>query len=329
MIISRTPVRISFVGGGTDFYDFYKDHAGAVISTAINKFVYVIIKSRFDDDITVNYKSVAQHVKSVDEISHTFVREILKYFNVTKGIDIILLSDVPFEGSGLGSSSSLIVGLIKAISTYAGKALTTEEIAQLACHIEIDILKYPIGKQDQYIAAYGGFKYIKFNTDSSVKITDLSEYISKHKLNELENSICLHYIPSERNSYNILTEQKDNISSKIENLLNIKSLTDSLLHRIISSEFKFIDIISVINLGWKNKKLLSKDISNPTIEKMIEYSLECGSMACKVAGAGGGGFLISFVYQQDINEFRKNMNSKYKELKFKFEPEGTKIIFNQ
>lgn len=327
MVISQTPVRISLSGGGTDFPEFYRKHTSLIISTAINKYIYVIIKPRFDNDITINYRSVAQHVKDINEIEHDFIREAAKMAGLTHGFDLITLSDVPTEGSGLGSSSALIVGLINAMWAYKGISLTPSELASKACELEIDILKKPIGKQDQYIAAYGGFRSFHFSDIGINKISNLRKFINPHILAQIENNLFLHYIPLQRDSYSILTEQKNNIKNKEEELLKILKISHNLYDNIINNKLEAFQISSALKLSWDIKKQLSTHVSNPYIDTMIKYAEKYGSTGSKVAGAGGGGFLISYVDTVQHKTFVHYMK-KYIELPFKFEENGSRIIFN-
>lgn len=328
MVISQTPVRISLSGGGTDFPDFYEKHEGLVISTAIDKYIYVIIKPRFDTEISVNYRSVAEHVKNINEISHNFIREAALMTGMTNGFDIITLSDVPTEGSGLGSSSSLIVGLLNAMSAYKGVHLSAEELARMACELEINILNKPIGEQDQYIAAYGGFRSFNFKS-SGIETKDLKPYINPHVMSRIENNLFLHYIPSlgERDSHSILLEQKNNIPNKEKELLQLYEGATNLFNIITGNTFEPSHIGAALKISWLIKKNLSTNISNLTIDNMIQRAHETGALGSKVAGAGGGGFLISYVEEPQHTSFTHWM-SDYTELPFKFEENGSKIIFN-
>lgn len=326
MVISQTPVRISISGGGTDFPDFYEKHGSIIISTAINKYIYVIIKPRFDKDITVNYRSVAQHVKSIDEIEHDFIRETAKMTGMTNGFDIITLSDVPTEGSGLGSSSALIVGLINAMFAYKGNNISQDKLAELACKLEIDILKKPIGIQDQFIAAYGGFKAFRFSKNLP-DILNLTKLIHPSLLTQIENNLFLHYIPYNRDSYSILTEQKNNIENTISQLKEIYNISVKLLESFINDNIELQEISNTISESWKIKKQLSTNISNDLIENMIFNAKNAGATACKVVGAGGGGFLLSYVPESNHRSFYTWMK-KYYELPFKFEEHGSRIILN-
>ena len=215
MIITQAPLRISFIGGGTDFEDFFSINGGAVLNTAIDKYVYVIVKERFDDMICANY-SQKETVEKVDDLHHDIIREAMKMTGVEKGIDITTLSDVPSEGTGLGSSSSITVALLQALYTYQGEIKTAESLAEEACRIEIDILGNPIGKQDQYIAAYGDMRFITFsNHDIKVEKVRLA---TEEKLRLLDNMMLL-YTGTTQKSCNVLDQQKANINNNL-NILN-------------------------------------------------------------------------------------------------------------
>ena len=328
MVISQTPCRISFAGGGTDFEDFYKEYEGFVVSTAINKYQYVIIKPRFDNKITVNYRSVAECVNSVDEITHNFIRECAKEVGLINGFDIITLSDVPTEGSGLGSSSALIVGLLNAMKAFKGEKAEPEWLAKTACKIEIDILKQPIGKQDQYIAAFGGFKAFNFIKDSDPIVIHLDpvDEQKSEMFRQIEDNLLLYYTKTIRNSFDILSEQKANIQKNKDELIALTDLAKHLYDNLITSNDP--DIIGVsLNLGWTIKKKLSTNISNTEIENMWRKAMGAGCLGAKISGAGGGGFFLMYCRKESKSQLRKVL-SDYIELPFKFEKDGSKIIFN-
>jgi D-glycero-alpha-D-manno-heptose-7-phosphate kinase len=322
MIISQTPLRISLSGGGTDFKDYYQDHNGFVVSTAIDKYIFVIIKERFDDLIYVNYTK-KEIVKSVDEINHELVREALKKTGLENGIEITMLADVPSEGSGLGSSSSLTVGLLNAMYAYQGKQVIADQLAKEACEIEIDLLHKPIGKQDQYIAAHGGLRSISFNSDDSVH-AQLINFPNNLK-RKLGANLLLFYTNITRKSSSILQEQMEFISTKLDYHNKIKSLaieTESLLRK---GEIDKIGIILTEN--WELKKNLSSNITNEEIDKMYQTAIEGGAEGGKIAGAGGGGFLLVYCKRENHDKLREAMK-KYREVAFMLEPHGSKIIFN-
>ena len=322
MIISQTPLRISISGGGTDFREYYSQNEGFVVSTAIDKYIFVIIKERFDDLIYVNYTK-KEIVESVDEIRHELVKEVLKKTGLSKGIEITMLADVPSEGSGLGSSSSLTVGLLNAIYTYQGIQVTSEQLAREACDIEIDILKKPIGKQDQYIAAFGGLRTIKFNKDDTVETKLL--HIPNNLKRKLGANLLLFYTNITRKSASILTEQKSNINQKIEYHDKIKLLAKEVEYNL---ENGFVDETgNILAKNWNMKKNLSSNVTNNEIDEMFEKAVSGGAIGGKISGAGGGGFLLVYCKRENQDNLREQMKN-YRELSFMLEPHGSKIIFN-
>jgi D-glycero-alpha-D-manno-heptose-7-phosphate kinase len=322
MIISQTPLRISFCGGGTDFLDYYKSEEGFVISSTIDKFIYVIIKERFDDLIYVDY-SKKEIVESINDIQHELVRESAKKVGIEKGFEVSMLADIPSEGSGLGSSSSLTVGLLNAFYQYRGIQVTAEQLASEACEIEIDILKKPIGKQDQYIAAYGGLSSIKFNQDSSVKVEKLN--LSNEYKRRLGSNLLLFFTNLTRKSSVILEEQKNNISINMEFHDNIKELAYRTKDYLLKGSFHKIG--EVLHKNWELKKQLSSNISNQFIDKMYNDALNGGAVGGKIAGAGGGGFLLLYCERNKQDKLREAMK-EYREMPFFLESSGSKIIFN-
>lgn len=322
MVISQTPLRISLCGGGTDFKSFYEKHEGFVVSTAIDKYIFVIVKERFDDLIYVNYTK-KEIINSVDEIQHELVREAMKKSGLTKGVEITMLADVPSEGSGLGSSSSLTVGLLNAFYNFRGMQVTAERLAQEACEIEIDLLNKPIGKQDQYIAAYGGLRTVKFHRDEKVD-TELLVVPNSLK-RKLGANLLLFYTNVTRKSSTILTEQKNNIVNKIHYHNEIKDLAISLSDNLKAGN---VDIIGkVLSENWELKKNLSNNISNNDIDVMYNMAIKAGAEGAKISGAGGGGFLLVYCKRENHDRIREQMKN-YREMPFMLEPHGSKIIFN-
>jgi len=322
MIITQTPLRISFVGGGTDLADFYRKEGGAVLSTAIDKYVFVIVKERFDDKIYLNWMK-KEIVDSVDEIEHELIREAMRKTGVLKGVEITTLSDIPAEGSGLGSSSSLTVGLLHALYLHAGRLVDVETLAREACEIEIDILGKPIGKQDQYIAAYGGLKHIEFKKNDSVAIT--SPKVDSEFLNQLDSQLMLFFTGRTRSSSEILTKQQKRIESTFEILKKMRDQSNQLFQSF--KKGKVDDLGKALALGWQYKKQLADGITNREIDQMYKKALKVGAVGGKVAGAGGGGFLLLFVPLAKQEKVRQEL-SKYRELTFHLERDGTKAIFN-
>jgi D-glycero-alpha-D-manno-heptose-7-phosphate kinase len=322
MIISKTPLRISLIGGGTDLKDFYQKNLGHVISTTIDKYIYVIIKERFDDLIVLHYTE-NEIVDEVDKIKHELIREALVKVGITKGIEIITLADIPSKGTGLGSSSTLTVGLLNALYTYKGIQPTEEKLAREACEIEIDILKKPIGKQDQYIAAYGGLKKFTFLNNENVDIKSFN--VSGNERRILGSNLTLHYTNIIRDANSILEKQKKNIETKNKELILISGFVDNVELAIEERDFNEIGIM--LKKSWDAKKLLSDNISNNVIDEMVDKAMNNGATGCKIAGAGGGGFLLSYVPREKQDNYRKAM-AEYKELPFMIDPFGSRIIFN-
>ncbi len=323
MIISQTPLRISLSGGGTDLVNYYNPNEGFVVSTAIDKYIYVIVKERFDDLIYVDYSS-KEIVESISEIKHDLVREAASLTGMTMGFEVMMFADIPSEGSGLGSSSSLTVGLLHAFYQYLGKLVTAEQLAVEACKIEIDILKRPIGKQDQYIAAYGGLKSFRFRKDETVEVTPI-EIVSEAK-RKLGSNLLLFFTDTTRKAASILEEQSKNVLSKIEFHHKIKELAFDTLDGL-----ETLDINRVgenLKLNWEMKKQLASNVSNPEIDKMHTLAMEGGALGAKISGAGGGGFLLVYCERDKQDTLRRSLR-QYRELPFFLEKYGSKIIFDQ
>ncbi len=323
MIITRTPFRISFAGGGTDLPDFYRREPGAVVSTAIDKYMYVIINHRFTDAIRVSYYSRTEIVDSVDEIKHPIVREALKMVGIEKGIEIASIADV-HAGAGLGSSSSFTVGLLNALYAYQGILKSAEELAQAACHIELELLGEPIGKQDQYIAAYGGFRYIQFNPDDSV-VTEPILW-SRDKRDELLANLMMLYTGNVREASNILQEQRDNTRQGVadESLRRLRDLAFDLKARL--NDKASPDIMGdILHHGWLLKKQLATGISSGKIDECYQKALVAGAIGGKILGAGGGGFLLLYCPRERQSVVTQTLDMR--RLDFAFEAEGSKIIY--
>lgn len=322
MIISQTPLRISFAGGGTDLSTYYRRSPGMVLSTAIDKYIFVVVNERYDDKIYINYME-KEIVDNVKDIKHGLVREALIKAEITKGIEITMLADIPSTGSGLGSSSSLTVGLLNAFYNYKGILITSEKLAREACEIEIDILGKPIGKQDQYIAAYGGLKKIVFNVDDSVTVKSLD--LCRENRIRLGSNILLHFTNITRKADKILLELKNNTNNKFESLNDLASMVPLLEKEFENNNWDALGVI--LKNNWELKKKLASGITKPEIDKMVDIAMNSGATGVKIAGAGGGGFLFSYVPRKDQDNFRQAMKS-YNELPFMLDPFGSRIIFN-
>jgi len=323
MIISKTPLRISFAGGGSDLEDYWEVSPGRVISTTIDKYIYVVVKGRFDKDIYLNY-SKKEIITSVDQIEHDLIRESMIKTGVEEGVEITTLADIPSEGSGLGSSSTVTVGLLNALYAYKGIQVTAERLAKEACEIEIEILRKPIGKQDQYAAAYGGINIFTFNTNGSVEREKI--LLSNDRTRKFGSSLQLFYTGINRTSSSILNNQKKHTVKNKVVLNNMVTLVDEIKN-ILESQNSYLKIGELLDNNWQQKKKLSKKISSSSIDQMYTTAVSNGAIGGKVSGAGGGGFLLLLVPRQNQNNVRDSL-SDYREFPFMLEPDGSKIIFN-
>ena len=322
MIISQTPLRISFVGGGTDMPSFYENTPGMVISASIDKYLFVIVNERFDDKIYINYMK-KEIVNDVNEIEHELVREAMKMTGVNNGVEITMLADIPSTGSGLGSSSTLTVGLLNALYNYLGKQVTAEQLAAEACEIEIDVLKKPIGKQDQYTAAYGGINKFIFKGDGTVETKSL--FLTRENRIRLGSNLLLHFTNITRKADAILSDQKKNTQDNLSSLNSLVDLVGRLEQEFSIENWDALGLL--LKENWDIKKNLAKGITLPEIDEMVDVALSNGAIGVKIAGAGGGGFLLSYVSRNEQDKFRTAMN-KYVELPFMLDPFGSRIVYN-
>ena len=324
MIITQTPLRISFAGGGTDFEGFYRDGGGCVVSTAIDKYIYVIIKERFDDKIRVGY-SRTEMVDSVDDIEHELVRECLRKTGIRSGVEISTMADIPSEGSGLGSSSTVTVGLLNAMYAYQGEIRPADILADEACDIEINVLGKPIGKQDQYIAAFGSMRLIEFRSSGAVDVSPVE--IGMEKRHRLGESLMLFYTGVTRKADVILSQQKKNIEDKRKSLEAMRQQAYDLRESLLAGDLDAVG--RTMHAGWLLKKQLANNISNGHIDEIYQAAVEAGALGGKIAGAGGGGFLLVYCCPECREKVRARLAEfGMKELPFNLERDGTKVIFN-
>ena len=321
MIIVQSPLRISLFGGGTDFSDFYRQEGGCVLSTAIDKYIFVVIKQRYDDMLRIGYTRT-ELVDSVDKIEHELIRQALLKTGISKGVEIITMGDIP-AGSGLGSSSAVTVGALHAMYSYLNESVPALRLAKEACEIEIDELKKPIGVQDQYISAFGDIRFIEFNTDDSIYVERVEmDSAIKRRLNE---NLLIFFTGITRQASTILTEQQNNIKQHMAILREMKQIAQSAHGELISGN---IDALGqLLDESWHLKKQLSSRINNDFIEEAYQAALAAGALGGKIAGAGGGGFLLLYCpyeYREKVRAALHNL----KELPFQLEPGGSKIIFN-
>jgi D-glycero-alpha-D-manno-heptose-7-phosphate kinase len=323
MIITRTPFRISFVGGGSDMETFYSRHQGAVLSTSINKYMYISShKFFFKDQVRVKY-SKTETVERVDDLKHPILREALKKAGLKGGIEISSIADIP-AGTGMGSSSSFTVGLLHNLYAIKRQYVSAEELAEGACEIEIDILREPIGKQDQYAAAVGGLNIFYFNPDGSVRIEPL--YIKNEVYEKLQENLVMFYTGSQRNASDILTEQKKNASQEDKfNVLKsmvglVRELRDSLYNERIN------DFGKLLHENWILKQKLASNISNKGIEEIYNTGLKSGAEGGKLLGAGGGGFFLFYCEKHKQQKLKDSLKHLYN-FEFKFDQDGSKLIY--
>lgn len=321
MIITQTPLRISFLGGGTDFPDFYNKYGGCALTTAIDKYVYVIVKERFDKQIYVSY-SQKEIVDKVDDLKHELVREALKLTGINQGLEIAFLSDIPASGSGLGSSSSVTVGVLNALYQYQGHSVDAEQLARQACEIEIKILGKPIGVQDQYIAAYGGVQFLEFGKN---KISQTRLTLSDEQLDDLKSYMMVFFTGRTRQADSILKEQKQNIADKNKVLQEMAKQAKQ--GKKILEQGHIQDLGKLLNEGWLLKKQLASKISDPEIDAMYRSAKKAGAIGGKISGAGGGGFMTLFVPTSKREAVRKAMNGA-REMPIGLSRDGSKVIFN-
>ena len=323
LILSKTPLRITFTGGGTDIPAYYRKYGpGAVVSATINKYIYVIIaKNFYSDEIRVSYSITENAIKNVEEIRHPTVRESLKLLDIKSGLQIISITEIPSHGTGLGSSSSFLVGLLNALHAWKGEIVSPEELAKEAIKIEREILREPGGKQDQYMAAYGGFRFIEFHSDETVLTIPTLPKMEDRKL--LNDHLLLFYTGKERQSTSIHRDMEENIEDRLEYYNNLKKLAYKT-HEYLSKG-KWEEIGNLLDENWNFKKNISKTISNDFIDKIYEKAKKAGAIGGKIIGAGGGGFLLFFAPPEKHNEIRKEINLQ--EEPFRFEPFGSRISF--
>ncbi|MBT4141325.1 MAG: GHMP kinase [Candidatus Latescibacteria bacterium] len=322
MIITQTPLRISFAGGGTDFSGFYLQETGRVLSTALDKYLFVIVKQRFDNKIYVNY-SQKEIVDHIDDLQHELVRETMRKTGVLDGVEITTLADIPSEGSGLGSSSSITVGLLNALYAYQGEQVPAERLAQEACEIEIDILGKPIGVQDQYIAAYGGLRLFTFGKDGTVQAdrVEMTDTLRRR----FSNNLMLFFTDRTRQSSAILEEQKTNIKDTNAVLCQMR---DQALEAKAFLEAGRVDAMgALLDRGWQLKKSLASRISDDELDDMYNRAREAGALGGKISGAGGGGFLLLYC-PPDRQDAVAEALADYREMPFALERDGSKVIFN-
>ena len=325
MIISRAPFRVSFAGGGTDIPSFYEKHGGCVLSTTIKKYVYLTIHPAFNrDDISLKY-SKTENVHNYQEIEHKIFHEAFRRFNIS-GVEIASMADVT-AGTGLGSSSTFTVALLKLLYTYENRYVSTYHIAKEACEIEIEDLGNPIGKQDQFAAAFGGLRFYEFMPNGFVKIEPI--VMKKESYKKLEENCLMFYTGLKHDASNILKEQKDNVerdNKKEEMLLKMCDLARELKTHFEQNDVDFLG--ECLSKGWQLKKQMDSSISQTAIDELYELGINNGATGGKLLGAGGGGFLLFYVPTKEGKEKIRKAFKDYKELPFELDNSVVSIIFN-
>jgi D-glycero-alpha-D-manno-heptose-7-phosphate kinase len=326
MIMARSPLRITFGGGGTDLPSYYRTHGGFVLAGAINKYVYVTVTRPFTEGIYLKYSEL-EHVTSVDEVRHRIIREALRMQKLhTPQIEITTLADIP-AGTGLGSSGSFTTALLKSLFAHRRKLIHPKELAELACHIEIDRLCEPIGKQDQYIAAYGGLTCFSFHKDDRVTVEPLR--VTMSTMLDMEDNLLLFFTGFSRNAGDILRDQhvrsqKDD-KDMLHNLHYVKELAYRSKEALEAG--KVAQFGELMHEHWEKKKRRSGIMSNPRIDELYELGRKNGAVGGKLVGAGGGGFLMFCAY--DRNKLRHAMaKAGLEEVRFHFDFEGTKVVLS-
>jgi D-glycero-alpha-D-manno-heptose-7-phosphate kinase len=322
MIVTQTPLRISFAGGGTDFPAYFLREEGWVVSSAIDKYIHVIIKERFDDKIRVGYTKT-ELVDDIDQLEHDLVRECLRKTGIRKRVEIATMGDIPSSGSGLGSSSTVTVGLLNAMFTYQGNTQDAATLARLACEIEIDVLGKPIGVQDQYIAAFGGQRFIHFCQDGRIRVEPLG--LDDELTRRLNRNLMLFYTGVTRKAEDILGEQTRNIPATADSLRALKRLALQVRDALRAGDLDGFGLL--LDEGWQLKKQLASRISNQSLDELYATARRAGALGGKIAGAGGGGYLLLYCQRDRQDDVRTALHSM-SELPFHLERDGSKAIFN-
>ncbi len=331
MIIVKAPLRISFVGGGSDLPEFYRKTPGKVVSATIDKFVFVALNpAPLLKGIAARY-SQTEYVLKPEELKNDRIREVLLKFDMRDNMEIGVFSHLQ-TGTGLGGSSSFTVALIKGIAAYKGRRLDKKELAELACEVEMDLIKDPVGKQDQYAASYGGFNIFQFNPDESV---DTESLLLDYKTRlDFENHILIFFTGITRKSSGILSEQKNNTLKKLNSIKEMTKLVDKFQRKLSNGKFK--DLGEILHENWMLKKTLSDKISNDRLDELYKSGVRSGAWGGKILGAGGGGCIMFFVGPEKKEKVRATLLQKARELKFKdfqefkikFVHSGAEIITN-
>ena len=332
MIITKTPLRITFTGGGSDMPSFFEKHDGHCINATIDKYVYVLVKKRSDNKIYLKYsENEVVDTNTIFEIQHDFIRETLIYLGVDYGLEIINWADIPTKGSGLGSSGSFLVGLLNAIHTLEGNHVSKEKLAQQASHIEMVLCGKPIGYQDQYAAAYGGLNELKFTADNGHNIKVVPLIKNQDDLNSISQDLLLFYTGITRESSSVLSDQNKNLMNKEDTINAMKKNVDLskwLAEHLRNKEYQYIG--HALRMNWDLKLKFSNKVANEDIIKMYDKGREGGASGGKIIGAGGGGFMMFYVERtkQQSTEGMVSELGNYKIMNFNIDHYGSRVLLN-
>jgi D-glycero-alpha-D-manno-heptose-7-phosphate kinase len=327
MIVSRAPVRFSLGGGGTDLPSYSREHGGFVVAAAVDKYIFVCLARRFYDKMRLAYSDV-EIVDSAEEVKHRILRHALIETGVLRGIELHSLADVP-ANTGLGSSSSFTVAVLNALHTYNRRSVPAEQLAREACRIEIELLKEPIGKQDQYIAAYGGISAMTFNRDGSVDVERLP--LRDEVIDELESNLVIYYTGVERSASAVLKEQAktivENRDAAVQRMHRIKELGRETKRILMAGELDTYG--EMLHEHWTNKRKLASNMTDSAIDEHYEAARKAGALGGKLMGAGGGGFFMFYVRAAERRRVQETLAARgLRPLRFRFDFDGARIVAN-
>ena len=325
MIISRTPVRVSFCGGGTDldWFSLSSEKGGMVTSIAIDRYIHVTVNRRFDERIRLSYSKL-EIVDNFEDLEHELVRESMRMTGVTSGVEITTIADIPSRGTGLGSSSAVTVGLLNALHCFAGRDVPASQLASEACEIEIKILGQPIGRQDQYAASFGGINSIKFCSDGNVIVDPIN--ISDQLKSRLSEEFTLIFTGQNRSASAVLSNSEEEGKSAIENLIRIREQADEAREYLSSGNFS--NLGHLLNEAWLMKKGISPNVSNHFLDEMYSRIMSNGANGAKLLGAGGGGFFLVHGDSETREKLQSEFSSEHRFFPLNIDYKGSSIIFN-
>ncbi len=325
MIISRTPVRVSFCGGGTDvdWFSTSSEKGGMVTSLAIDRYIHVIVNRRFDERIRLSYSKL-EVVDNFEDLEHELVRESMRITGVTSGVEITTIADIPSRGTGLGSSSAVTVGLLNALHCFAGRNVSASQLASEACEIEIKILGQPIGRQDQYAAAFGGINSIRFCSDGNVIVDPIN--ISEKIQSNISDEFTLIFTGQNRSASAVLLNSEEEGKSAIDNLIRIREQADEARDFLSSGDLSKLGLL--LNEAWSMKRGISSNVSNDFLDEMYSQIMSTGANGAKLLGAGGGGFFLVHGDQQLREKLQSDFSSEHRMLPLNIDFNGSSIIFN-